>query len=633
MRKLNKRTIAYPKPHKFSYTHKLLIIILISLCELRVYAQNSNAEVVDYKETCLFEKSKVIKTTHITVQINDRAGEEYGNVAMYYSKSEKLSDVAIRLEDQNGNIIRTVGKNEINDQSAISEGSLYEDTYVKKVLVKHSMYPYRVSYSYTTTYKNYTEIGHWSPVVFKDVPTLKATFKVVIPKDIEYKVAFNGVAPFQKELSGNNIELTWHSDYIKQVKNENFSLPENFYPYVVVTPTIFNYGIEGESKSWETFGKWYSELTKDLDILPDGDKAEVHELITGINDKKEIVRKLYHYLQDHTRYINVSIGIGGLKPYPASYVSQNRYGDCKALTTYMKSLLKAAGIESFYTLVWAGQQPKELIRDAVFPQFNHVILAVPLNQDTIWLENTQNTSPLGYLGTFTQNRDGLLVNNKESKIVHIPSMPLPEVTNVRSLTFNMTSAENITVAWASTFKGEDFDMFNQINSDLNDETKDRLVREYIPFNNYEVVNWNIKKYERDSSSIGLSAYFNVYKYLKKLGEGMYFSLYPIKLPQFSKPANRTLPLHIPYPVSNVDTLIYYYPAGYTFKGEITKCTLNTPFGNYSRVLYPGKEKLIVVKKVEIFAGRYSLSQYPEFYKFIAEVKENDNLNILLAHIN
>ena len=96
-------------------------------------------------------------------------------------------------------------------------------------------------------------------------------------------------------------------------------------------------------------------------------------------------------------------------------------GDCKALTTYMKGLLKASGISSFQVLVRAGEPD---ILDVNFPydSFNHVILMVPQQTDTIWLECTSQMDPCGYMGTFTENHTGLLLDGEHSHLVHIPAL-------------------------------------------------------------------------------------------------------------------------------------------------------------------------------------------------------------------
>jgi len=58
--------------------------------------------------------------------------------------------------------------------------------------------------------------------------------------------------------------------------------------------------------------------------------------------------------------------------------------------------LSAANIDSYYSLVGAGYHVPPLDTMHVSNEFNHVILCVPFNSDTIWLECTSGQTPFGY---------------------------------------------------------------------------------------------------------------------------------------------------------------------------------------------------------------------------------------------
>jgi hypothetical protein len=75
----------------------------------------------------------------------------------------------------------------------------------------------------------------------------------------------------------------------------------------------------------------------------------------------------------------------------------------------MYSLLKAVGIKSYYALIKAGKQDYFLMEDFPSNQFNHAILCVPLQKDTVWLECTSQVQAFGYMGDFTGNRKALIV--------------------------------------------------------------------------------------------------------------------------------------------------------------------------------------------------------------------------------
>ena len=136
---------------------------------------------------------------------------------------------------------------------------------------------------------------------------------------------------------------------------------------------------------------------------------------------REFVGEVYSHMQAKTRYVSIQLGIGGFQSLPASLVDEKGYGDCKALTTYMKSMLDSKGINSNYILVRAGSDVPDVKKEFPSNQFNHVFLGIPTEQDTILIECTSQASPVDYIGTFTDDRNVLWVEKGGSKIIRTPT--------------------------------------------------------------------------------------------------------------------------------------------------------------------------------------------------------------------
>ncbi|NJL74106.1 MAG: transglutaminase domain-containing protein [Saprospiraceae bacterium] len=146
----------------------------------------------------------------------------------------------------------------------------------------------------------------------------------------------------------------------------------------------------------------------------------IKSLTAQASSEEEKVAILYRYMQQNMRYVSVKLGIGGWQTFDATYVEQNKYGDCKALSNFMKAMLKVIDIPAYTVLVYAGESrlPYEVEEDFSFPRFNHVILHIPkLNY---WLECTNPINPPNYLGSFTSDRNVLLVTEEGGKLIRTP---------------------------------------------------------------------------------------------------------------------------------------------------------------------------------------------------------------------
>src|SRR6185503_18169122 len=196
---------------------------------------------------------------------------------------------------------------------------------------------------------------------------------------------------------------------------------QNRYPHVsIVSDRFSHYGFEGDLSSWKSFGQWINTLYSGLDILPPDRQQFFTQLVKDASDNKEKIKRIYQYMQKNFRYVSIQLGIGGLKPFSAEFTDKKKYGDCKALSNYMKAALKSVGIPSHIAIINAEYNQEPV--DPNFPAngFNHVILCVPGQNDSIWLECTSSTAAFGELGSFTENRNALLITDNGGVLVPTP---------------------------------------------------------------------------------------------------------------------------------------------------------------------------------------------------------------------
>ncbi len=132
------------------------------------------------------------------------------------------------------------------------------------------------------------------------------------------------------------------------------------------------------------------------------------------------IAAIYQYLASTTRYVSIQLGIGGLQPIAAADVNRTGFGDCKGLSNYMRAMLTELGIPSVYTVI--STTNRRLLADfASANQNNHVILQVPLSNDTLWLECTNPTLPLGYVHHSIAGHDALLVGPNGGTLCQLPT--------------------------------------------------------------------------------------------------------------------------------------------------------------------------------------------------------------------
>ncbi len=601
----------------YHYLHLVSLVLFFNFCKIQLI----NSQVIDYTTTIKIVKGVKIMEKQIVAQINNSRQNWLGEVAISHDTRQQFNLVEAHIVGPNGDIVRKLKKKEVLTKSLTSSEAFYYDDLVSEFVLNWHEYPYQVKYKYTLTETEFINIIKWQPVIYRNVTTLNAFLRIETPLEYEIIVDYpEGI--YHRNYIEKGVHIyTWHIGNYHVPKTGLYSPPIlELLPTVTVVPKEFTYVIKGGSGSWALFGNWLSKLNAGSTFLPAIEKRKVHALTEGINDKKEIAKVLYHYLQDNTRYINVAIDVGGLKPYPASYVCTNKYGDCKALTVYMQALLKEAGIPSFYTVIKANKNPEKINIDMPSQQFDHVVLVAPIGKDTLWFENTVSYLPFNYVGTFTQNRYALLVNGEKSRLVRTPKLRLEEVIE-KSIYQYMLDEEGIgTLVIKKELKGDTFESYRFYHHNLSEKEFEKVIVHDINLKGFTLEKWYINNFNRDALKLQVKLIGSCENQIRNVANMKVIYPEPLPIPTFENPGMRKQPVRINFPINKQDSITYELPFLKDYTVEIPNDTLiATPYGMYSEKYFHRGNSISVSRSFQLYAADYQLGVYRDFFAFIESV--------------
>jgi hypothetical protein len=367
-------------------------------------------------------KSEAFTTIKSAITILNNKADNLRYISVEYDKFRSVSGIKGNIYDKNGTLIYRISSYDIVDVAGEWAPGIVSDVRAKHIVFPVRPYPYTIEYEYKIKDNGTLSYPGLNFDPRADISIERYGIQCVVPKSFKFRFKEHNLKfPVDSMLKGKSKVYVWQEENIP-VKSSNNWLQENLFAesYLLTAPEAFSYGgYDGNMSTWKDFGNWIRKINHGSDV-PDADIiATVKQLTQGITNKKDIVRKLYEYIQANTRYVRISLGLGGLQPAPANEVKKTGYGDCKALSNYMCTLLNAAGINSYYTLVKSGYY-KNIDPDFPMDWFDHIIVSVPIEKDTIWLECTDQDQPFGFLGSFTDNRYALAVGNDDVQLVHTP---------------------------------------------------------------------------------------------------------------------------------------------------------------------------------------------------------------------
>lgn len=575
-------------------------------------------------------KNGIVEESTYLYQVASKGYQWLGDVTVPQFEGSNVKIIEAYIQDTNGLLIRKLKKSEISKRSYISSMALYEDDMAYEFRLFHNKYPYQIYYKTKTTYSEYINLARWSPIKYYGIPTLHAKLTVDLADGFGVNIYSPPSLESTLDSMSGYVRLTWIAKGVHGINKETYSPPINeITPQVLITPNEFRYGVNGSSKSWADFGKWNFDLNQKNNDLPTSERNKILQLINGIENPRDKIEKIYHYMQSNHRYIFVAIDAGGFKSYPASYVVKNRYGDCKALTTYMKAALEVAGINSYYTLINADSNVPRLIKEVPGNQFNHVILCVPIENDTIWLENTSNWTPMNYMGPL-QGREALLVDDDNSQLVSIPSLSTTASKTISQFDINLANPDSPLITITSKLGGELYDDLNYCVKNESLETQRKYVlNQVLPFNNAPIITYETLLDEQTNLALGYKAQLSASSLCRSLGNMTAISLPEINFYLDERPEDRVFPVRINFPISFQDTISYQLPS---IAGEIVvpeEFSLASNYGKYSLKIQSKDSTVTVIRNFIIYSGDYPVSEYQYLYSFISEIKNQEKKTLLL----
>jgi len=581
--------------------------------------------------------NKVILTHDFVITVMNKAGDKFAQPHAQYDPDNKISFLEAIYYDENGKTIKKFKSKDFIDQSYITDGQMYTENRVKYLNYSPVQYPYTLHFKSVINLSS-TSIVSWNPIWGHNLAIENSSY--TLNNLINLKIHSKELNLKEYNIESQSTAQPVIHYELKNVKamerEELLPLYRDIFPNVEFSALEFvRDGVKGSFSNWEEMGKWYKGLLVSTNDLTPTQKAYFQDLVKDARSDKEKVSILYKHLQNKTRYVGVQLGIGGLKPFPASYVESKGYGDCKALTNYMKSILDAVGIKSYYTIVQAGKREDFYTDFASIAQGNHVILYVPLAEEDIWLETTSQQTAFNYLGRFTDDRNALCIFPEGGKIIRTQKFPTEKNTENTKGNFEILPDGKLKGTISSIYSGIQYDMVYPIKFAGTKEQKRILNNFYENLPNLTILKYNLDN-NWDEAVFTVNIDLESQQFAKIFGENMMFNILPAghSTTNLKKDDNRRHPFEISY--GNTDDFDFEIkiPVNYKPEGNFEPVLLESEFGLYQlSVTSQGNNMLKVKRKLIIKNGIYPKEKFNDYVEFRRKISSFDNAKILLEKIN
>lgn len=591
-------------------------------------SENANAIVKESKEKLEIINSKkmVYQVSKKIIVLNEK-GDEAAASYIYYNNERNIKTLEVKVYNLMGNEIKKIKKSDFKDVASQDGFSLQQDGRIKYADYTATTYPYLLHFTYSYETSDTAFLPRWTPFDDYLVSVENASMEVIYDPSVGFRKSeknFEGYT-IQKVETSNSIKYTLSN--LQAQKREPYGLsPDEYFPKVFFALNHFSLkGYEGTASTWKELGEWfYEKLYKSQTELSPETVTKIKQLTANAVTDEEKARIVYQYVQDKTRYVSIQLGIGGWQPMLAKDVDRLGYGDCKALTNYTYSLLKAVGVTSYHTVIQNDIYKYDFDEDFPIIQGNHMILCIP-TKDNIWVECTSQKNALGYIGRSNEDRKVLIVTPEGGQIVTTKKYLTKDNQQITKASGKLDSSGKLQVNMNRSFQGSQIDFRTHLESKTPREQEEYYRKVWDYYNSLKIKSYSTQR-NQDKSTWEEQFDLEIEKYASVLG-----NRYLIPLNVFSrdvsipdKTRNRKQPLKISRGYVDSDEIEIEIPDGFTIEALPEQVLIQNKFGSYEAKVTMKNNIMQYSRKIQINEGDYSKEDYLLYRDFMTEINKLDN---------
>ena len=610
---------------------RLLFTLTALLCALFT-AHGQKAVVEEYAIDVDCDKpTHAIQHFRKVTTILTEQGAPLASFVCSCSKNDKLTRFKGLVTDATGRVIRKLKESEL--QKTEYSQYLAIDDYKMFLDYTPPVYPVTISYEWTIeSHDNLLEFPRFCPQSDYDITVKKASYRLKVPKDMNVRYALQQLDTqvAVSDMSAYTQLFAVDVSDMPMLRYEPYGRPfRERMPMICFAPTDFvYYGTKGSLATWNDYGQWEYSLINGLDALPENVCQELHQLTDTMKTDREKVEALYKRLEKTTRYVAILLGIGGQKPAPAASVCKSGYGDCKGLSNYMRAMLKAVGIDSHYTTISTTNR-RFLPGFASVGQMNHVILQVPLANDTLWLECTNPQLPMGYVHDDIAGHDAIEISKQGGRLVRLPVYADSANAMHSTIDIRMTADGSAAISVHQQTTNQQYEDQRPL---LRMDAKDRLrvFQRMVHVPQADISNLQVSE-SGSGPQMTLEAEVKSNSYATRTGQRLFVPVCPVHQ-GYSVPAaaaNRTEDIWFYSGYLDEDDITLTIPEGYVIEARPKDVSMEYPFATFSSTLQVVGNTIHVKNRLLKRSGTFDKSLFPQLAEFFSTVSNAYSQKIVL----
>jgi hypothetical protein len=573
--------------------------------------KGQHAVITNYTRRMVIKKedSGLVANSYVTIEkllISDRAANLYNHDYVSHSTFNKVADIDafVSLPTKTG--YRKIPCNTFSTVNPDRDEVFYDDS--REIVVSYS----GLVKNAVTEVKyvvEHSDLNMLLPFSFqRDIPIVKATFEIVAPQYVNISFVLKGEHTnwIKQEKEEKNHVVTYRFTATDIPAFKTFDdVPSASYYMPHIVPYITSYKLPDARQTVEMLsspaGLYRSmyKYVRNLNMKPDTlINHTVKDLTADDRSAKEKAAHIYNWVQNNLHYVAFEAGMEGFVPREAGTIVKRKYGDCKDMTSVLVTMCRKAGLDAYFAWVGTRGKPYILEETPVPFAFDHMICAVKIGDDWLFMDGTHPLIPFGEIPEGIQGKQAMIaIDRNNYKIVTIPVTAAEKNTAVDStiLTF---ADRKVSGSLCLHYKGYRALGIAAIRMYNKAEDRDKAITKLTQrgSDKYHQERYNIVA--NGSNDMTIYAGFDVEDYVHHAGKQYFFNMNLIR--RYSDNhidlTDRTVPYYYPFKETTKEVVVLEIPKGFKV-ASLPKPTKGSVDGmwNYT-ISYKADAKTVVLTK-------------------------------------
>ncbi|SIN93093.1 Tetratricopeptide (TPR) repeat [Parasphingorhabdus marina DSM 22363] len=236
-------------------------------------------------------------------------------------------------------------------------------------------------------------------------------------------------------------------------------------------------------KDWKSVSQTAAKLYQTADLITEGSELdrEVQRIAASSDDPLQRTAAALRLVQDKVRYLFNGLNGGNYTPQSPEETWNLRYGDCKAKTLLLLTLLDRLGIDARAALVHSTLADAIPDRLPSFGTFDHIIVKASIDGRTYWLDGTKTGDRLADIGDTPPFRYALPLDLAGAELESIPLLPMSRPIENISIAIDASAGINFPAPYdiSIVLRGPAVDQLSTIKNTVSVEQYEELLQSFI----------------------------------------------------------------------------------------------------------------------------------------------------------